>query len=36
MSGGAHAGSVINRTVHNAVMIEMGNVNMRKLTMKKA
>mgnify|MGYP004487918443 FL=1 len=36
MGGGAHAGSVINRTVHNAVVIEMGDVNMRKLTMKKA
>lgn len=36
MGGGAHAGSVMDRIVHNAVVIEMGDVNMRELTMRKA
>lgn len=36
MGGGAHAESVMDRIVHNAVVIEMGDVNMRELTMKRA
>ena len=36
MGGGAHAESVMDRIVHNAVVIEMGDVNMRELMMKRA
>ena len=35
MGGGAHAESVIDRIVHNAVTIEMGDVNMRERCSKK-
>lgn len=35
MGGGAHAESVMDRIVHNAVSIEMGDVNMRERTMGK-
>ena len=35
MGGGAHAESVMDRIVHNAVRIQMGDVNMRERTMKK-
>ena len=34
MGGGAHAESVMDRIVHNAVRIQMGDVNMRERTMK--
>ena len=30
MGGGAHAESVLDRIVHNAIRIEMGDVNMRE------
>ena len=33
MGGGAHAESVIDRIIHNAVRIQMGDVNMRQRTM---
>ena len=33
MGGGAHAESVMDRIVHNAVRIQMGDVNMRQRTM---
>lgn len=36
MGGGAHAESVMDHIVHSAVVIEMGDVNMRELTMRKA
>lgn len=36
MGGGAHAESVMDRIVHNAVVIAMGEVNMRELTMGKS
>lgn len=36
MGAGAHAESVMDRIVHNAVVIEMGEVNMRELTAIKA
>ena len=36
MGAGAHAESVMDRIVHNAVVIEMGEVNMREVTAKKA
>lgn len=32
MGGGAHAESVMDRIVHNAVRIQMGEVNMRRRT----
>jgi DNA replication protein DnaC len=35
MGGGAHAESVLDRIVHNAVRIQMGDVNMRERTMRK-
>lgn len=35
MGGGAHAESVMDRIVHNAVRIQMGDVNMRERTMGK-
>ena len=35
MGGGAHAESVMDRIVHNAVRIQMGDVNMRQRTMEK-
>ena len=35
MGGGAHAESVMDRIVHNAVRIQMGDVNMRQRTMGK-
>lgn len=35
MGGGAHAESVMDRIVHNAIRIEMGEVNMRELMAKK-
>jgi DNA replication protein DnaC len=35
MGGGAHAESVMDRIVHNAVWIQMGDVNMRQRTMGK-
>lgn len=35
MGGGAHAESVLDRIVHNAVRIQMGEVNMRERTMRK-
>ena len=34
MGGGAHAESVLDRIVHNAVRIQMGDVNMRERTMR--
>ena len=36
MGAGAHAESVMDRIVHTAVVIEMGEVNMRELTAIKA
>ena len=36
MGAGARAESVMDRIVHNAVVIEMGEVNMREVTAKKA
>ena len=36
MGAGARAESVMDRIVHNAVVIEMGEVNMRELTAKRA
>lgn len=36
MGGGAHAESVMDRIVHNAIRIEMGEVNMRELMIKKS
>ncbi len=35
MGGGAHAESVLDRIVHNAVRVQMGDVNMRERTMRK-
>lgn len=35
MGGGAHADSVMDRIIHNAVRIEMGDVNMRELLAKR-
>ena len=35
MGGGAHAGPVMDRIVHNAVRIQMGEVNMRELMSKR-
>lgn len=36
MGAGAHTESVMDRIVHNAVVIEMGEMNMRELTAKRA
>ena len=36
MGGGTHAESVMDRIVHNAMVIAMGEVNMRELTMGKS
>ena len=36
MGAGARAESVMDRIVHNAVVIEMGEMNMRELTAKRA
>lgn len=35
MGGGAYAEAVMDRIVHNAIRIEMGNINMRELMAKK-
>lgn len=35
MGGGAHAESVMDRIVHNAVRIQMGDVNMREMMAKR-
>ena len=35
MGAAAHAESVMDRIVHNTVVIEMGEVNMRELTAKR-
>ena len=35
MGGGAHADSVMDRIIHDAIRIEMGDVNMRELLSKR-